>query len=121
MMAGVPPWMTGGTVTGSDFASVAVLNSAPIAGLMTPVTTVVTMLLNAAPMTTATARSMTLPRRTNSLKPLSTHTPSCEDARARASYPAALVGDVAGVEGVDGVDFESDDVESDDFDSDFFD
>src|ERR1700684_221215 len=75
MTAGAPPWMTDGTVIGSDLASEAVLNSAPMAGLMTPVTTVVTMLLNAAPMTTATARSITLPRRMNSLKPLNTSTP----------------------------------------------
>ncbi len=39
-----------------------------IRGLMSPATIALTMPVNAAPMTTATARSMTFPRRMNSLK-----------------------------------------------------
>jgi hypothetical protein len=38
----------------------------PISGLMNPSTSALTIAVNAAPMTTATARSMTLPRRMNS-------------------------------------------------------
>ncbi len=41
-----------------------------MSGLMSPVTIALTISVNAAPMTTATARSMTFPRRMNSLKPL---------------------------------------------------
>jgi hypothetical protein len=48
---------------------------------------------------------------------LNTRTPGCEGARLRASYPAALEGDDAGVDGVDGVDFDSDAFEPDGFDS----
>jgi hypothetical protein len=48
---------------------------------------------------------------------LNTRTPGCEGARLRASYPAALEGEAAGVEGVDEVDLESDFFEPDEFDS----
>ena len=44
-------------------------------GLKTPATKAVTIAVNAAPMMMPTARSITLPRRMNSLKPLSTETP----------------------------------------------
>src|SRR5687767_5961404 len=43
----------------------------PSGGMMIPSTTVVTILPNAAPITTATARSMTLPRAMNSRKSFS--------------------------------------------------
>ena len=43
-----------------------------MSGLMSPATIALTITVNAAPMTTATARSMTFPRRMNSLKPLIT-------------------------------------------------
>src|SRR6478736_9919529 len=46
-----------------------------MSGLMMLETIALTTAVNAAPMTTATARSMTFPRRMNSLKPLITGTP----------------------------------------------
>ena len=46
--------------------------SAPTTGLMTPFTTELTMLVKAAPITTATARSTTLPRIRKALKPCRT-------------------------------------------------
>ena len=49
--------------------------SAPISGLMRFATIELTTAVNAAPMTTATARSITFPRRMNSLNPLSTDPP----------------------------------------------
>jgi hypothetical protein len=52
---------------------------------------------------------------------LNTRTPGCEGARARASYPAALEGDAAGVEEVDEVDVESDAFEPEGLDSDVLD
>jgi hypothetical protein len=52
---------------------------------------------------------------------LNTRTPGCEGARLRASYPAALEGDAAGVEGVDEVDLVSEVFEPEGFDSDVFD
>src|SRR5690349_18534953 len=57
----------------------------PMSGLMKPSTRAFTIAVNAAPMTTATARSMTLPRRMNSLKPLITwYPPGCRPAADRA-------------------------------------
>ena len=50
-------------------------------GLITPVTREVTIAVNAVPMTTATASSMTLPRRMNCLKPLSMGPPNCSCLR----------------------------------------
>ena len=70
-MVAVPP-DTVGMFTGSALARSSALNSAPSAGFRTLPTIAVTMPVNAAPITTATARSMTLPRRMNSLKPFST-------------------------------------------------
>src|SRR4051795_2336026 len=49
--------------------------TALINGSMMPFVKAVTIVVNAAPMTTATARSTTLPRRMKSLKPLSTQPP----------------------------------------------
>ena len=46
--------------------------NAPTSGLMTPFTTELTMLVKAAPMTTATARSTTFPRIRKALKPSQT-------------------------------------------------
>ena len=50
-------------------ASVSAWKKAPISGLKIPVTMAFTTAVNAAPMTTATASSMTLPRMMKSLKP----------------------------------------------------
>jgi hypothetical protein len=83
----------------------------------------VTIAVNAAPMTTATARSMTLPRRMNSLKPFTLH---CLAAHApqEDEVDGALDGVAAGLEPPS--DFvpeeEAPDEEDDDeslFDSDF--
>ena len=49
--------------------------TAAINGLMISATSALTMAVNAAPMTTATARSTTLPRRTKSRNPLSIGSP----------------------------------------------
>ena len=55
-----------------------------ISGLMMLATIALTTAVNAAPMTTATARSMTFPRRMNSLNPLITVSPSGLGGRSRA-------------------------------------
>src|SRR5687768_1740521 len=68
-------------------------------GVMMLATTELTIAVNAEPMTTATARSMTLPRRMKSLKPLSMGTPNesrpQEEAGVDAAAGAALVVDSA--------------------------
>src|SRR6478735_12440841 len=60
-----------------------------MSGLMSPVPMALTMPVNAAPMTTATARSMTLPRRMNSLKPLIISRPSFSPGTADGQPAAA--------------------------------
>src|SRR6201995_3256478 len=55
---------------------------AAMIGVMMSATSAVTTAPNAPPMTTATARSTTLPRMMNSLKPLSMENPNSLDGRA---------------------------------------
>src|SRR4051812_24332598 len=61
---------------------------AAMRGVRMKLTNAVTTAVNAAPMTTATARSMTLPRMTKSLKPLSIGPPT-RDALTVISRPTA--------------------------------
>src|SRR5690554_2812019 len=68
--AGGPPASEGISTIQADLR-LSARNRAPRAGFSSPSTSVFTIAVNAAPMTTATARSMTLPRMMNSLKPLS--------------------------------------------------
>ena len=63
------------------------LKIAPISGLNRLSTIEVTTAVNAAPMTTATARSITFPRRMNSLKPLSKTEPFEGEVPGQAAEP----------------------------------
>ena len=69
-----PPRVGTGTANASLRLSAA--KNRPISGLINADTRVLTMPVKAAPMTTATARSMTLPRRMNSRNPLIIAVPS---------------------------------------------
>src|SRR4051812_500545 len=68
LISAVPPLVVG-TETTSALSRLDALKSAPISGVKMFVTSEVTIPVNAAPITTATARSTTLPRRTKSRKP----------------------------------------------------
>ncbi|VXB88807.1 hypothetical protein PLANTIT3_60533 [Plantibacter sp. T3] len=90
-----PKWMTAGSPSTVGMETLnasfrlSARKSAPSSGLKMFSTSELTMAVNAAPITTATARSITLPRRMNSLKPLSMGSP-CGSGMGRtlATLPA---------------------------------